>query len=325
MKIAIPVLLALLLIIGFSVDNINAQVTTNSGSGLAATYPSLASAITALNAATITSPVVITLTGNETAPPNGYKITQLGGTSTNTITIQGSSSTITAGLQVAGRQHDAIFKIIGGDYITFKNFTLRENPSNTVTTPIESQTMTEFAVAFFPFSATDGAQNNTVRDNNITLTTSYQNTFGILSTCSNNDTLGTLEASATTGTNSNNIFYGNTISNVAYGMYFICPPVTATVFENGIDIGGTAPETGNSITFGSTTQANIGLNRFSQILPAGITFRNGGAGANVRYNNITSYNVSFTQGQGVGGIVTTIGTAATGVTYTSNRSNNTIT
>ena len=115
------------------------QVTTNSGSGLAATYTSLANAITALNTATISGPVVITLTGNETAPAGGYAITQLGGTSTNTITIQGSSSTITAySPQVTAQKYDAIFKIIGGDYITIKSFTMKENTSNTVTTDRKS-------------------------------------------------------------------------------------------------------------------------------------------------------------------------------------------
>ena len=43
-----------------SVASAQFAVTTNSGSGLAATYPSLAAAVSALNAATITSPVVIT-------------------------------------------------------------------------------------------------------------------------------------------------------------------------------------------------------------------------------------------------------------------------
>ena len=92
-------------------QNAKAQVTTNGGSGLDATYPSLASAISALNSATISSPVVITLTGNETAPAGGYSITQLGATSTNPITIQGSGGTITAGLQTAGSITDAVFKI----------------------------------------------------------------------------------------------------------------------------------------------------------------------------------------------------------------------
>jgi hypothetical protein len=70
-------------------------------------------AITALNGATITSPVVITLTGNETAPVGGYSITQLGGTSGNTITIEGVTSTLTAfNPQTAGSRSDGIFKII---------------------------------------------------------------------------------------------------------------------------------------------------------------------------------------------------------------------
>ena len=51
------------------IDNI--AVTTNGGSGLAATYPTLAAAITALNAASITSPVVISQNGPETAPAGG--------------------------------------------------------------------------------------------------------------------------------------------------------------------------------------------------------------------------------------------------------------
>ena len=59
----------------FTVTGTN-YVTTNNSSGLASSYPTLAAAITALNAATITSPVVITLYGNETAPVGGYNITK---------------------------------------------------------------------------------------------------------------------------------------------------------------------------------------------------------------------------------------------------------
>jgi len=102
-----------------------ANVITNSGSGLASTYPTLASAITALNAATITSPVVITLFGNETAPAGGYDITK-SGTSTNTITIQGNNSAITAPAQTSGQLYNAIFKLTGADWITLQNFTMQE-------------------------------------------------------------------------------------------------------------------------------------------------------------------------------------------------------
>ena len=65
-------------------------VTTNGGSGLALTFPSWASAITDLNLATITSPVIITCpAGTETAPSGGYSITAQG-TTVNTIIINGA-------------------------------------------------------------------------------------------------------------------------------------------------------------------------------------------------------------------------------------------
>src|SRR6185295_16856236 len=84
-------------------------VTTNGGSGLATTYSSLFDAINALNATTMTSPVIITLNGNETAPAGGYVITQGGGSAANPITIQGNGSTITASAALAaGALNDAI-------------------------------------------------------------------------------------------------------------------------------------------------------------------------------------------------------------------------
>ncbi|MBK6749591.1 MAG: hypothetical protein IPG67_06165 [Acidobacteria bacterium] len=74
-------------------------VTTNGGSGLAPTYPDLASAITALNAipgGITSSPTTITVTGTETAPAGGYTITATG-TVANPIVIDGqTTTTITA-------------------------------------------------------------------------------------------------------------------------------------------------------------------------------------------------------------------------------------
>ena len=86
-----------------------AQTTTNGGSGLATNYPDLATAIAALNVATITSPIIITLTGNETAPAGGYAITATGDV-TNTISIKGVTSTITASAaHTAGLLTDSLF------------------------------------------------------------------------------------------------------------------------------------------------------------------------------------------------------------------------
>ena len=131
-------LLVVWVVLGLT-GGVQAQVTTNGGSGLAPTYTSLQNAITALNAAAITTPVIITLNGNETAPVGGYEIRAVG-TAANTITIQGNSSTITAfSPQVAGRYYDAIFKIIGGDFIILQNFSMIENALNTNTTPATEQ------------------------------------------------------------------------------------------------------------------------------------------------------------------------------------------
>jgi hypothetical protein len=118
---------AALVFLLFASMGAKAQVTTNSGSGLAATYPSLSAAITALNAATITAPVTIELTASnpQTAPAGGYSITATG-TVTNTITITGNSNTITAPAHTAGSLTDAIFKIVGGDFITIQGFTMVE-------------------------------------------------------------------------------------------------------------------------------------------------------------------------------------------------------
>src|SRR6185295_14130043 len=100
------------------------------------TYPDLATAITALNAATITSPVVISVSGTETTPAGGYTITATG-TAVNTIVIDGAAATTLTAFspQVTGgpaSSFDAIFKIVGGDFITIQGFSMLENAGNTV-------------------------------------------------------------------------------------------------------------------------------------------------------------------------------------------------
>ena len=302
------------------------QVATNGGSGLAATYTSLANAITALNAATITAPVVITLTGNETAPAGtGYYITK-SGTAVNTITIQGSSSTITAGVNTANGQLDAVFKLVGADYVTIKSFSIVENAANTVTATGATNTMTEAGILLIHASATDGAQNNTIQGNTITLNSVYANTVGVLSTSSSTTTNTSpgantaLDATASTGTNSNNKVYSNTISNVAFGIYFICPPVTAAITELGNDFGGSAAGTANTITYGNNTASTGPWNR-SATASAGIIYRNG-AGVNIAYNTVNSIATLTVASTAIS---ISSGTAPVGVTYTTTISNNTVT
>jgi len=295
------------------------QVATNSGSGLAATYTSLANAITALNGATITDPVVITLTGDETAPIGGYSISA-SGTITNTITIQGSSSTITAFTpQTAGSVVDAIFKIVGGDYITIQNFNMQENGGNTITTKA-TNTMTEFGVALFYATTTNGAQNNIINNNSISLSNTYQNSVGIYSNTRHSSTNAAGDASSNAGLNSGLKLTKNTITNVAFGIKYISPLNTATVFESGVEIGSSTAGNGNIITYGNNTASDGAWSGFSAT-STGIEYRNG-IDANINNNTVTSIN---TLTLATKGICISAATAPAGRTYTQTISNNTVT
>jgi uncharacterized repeat protein (TIGR02543 family) len=302
-----------------------AQVATNGGSGLAATYTSLSNAITALNTATITSPVVITLTGNETSPAGGYIITATG-TSVNTITIEGSSSTITAPTNhTVGNLYDAFFKIKGGDFITIQNFTMIENASNTVGINISERltnTMTEFGVALFYATTTNGAQNCTIQNNTITLNRTYQNTFGIYSNSTHNDATS-LTATSTAGSNSGLKIYGNTISNVNLGIVVV-GPTGAADYNTGIDIGGSATVNGNTITNFGTGATTIAATSYPNIplYLYGIFVKNS-TGFNVSYNTITS-NGSVVEAYFLYGINIASATNPPTGTFTNSVNNNTI-
>ncbi len=290
----------------------HAQVTTNGGSGLNPTYPSLASAITALNGATITSPVAITLTGNETAPAGGYVITAEG-SSTNVITISGSTSTITAPTpQTSGALNDAIFKLVGADWVIIQNFTMTENAANT-TTAAGTNNMTEWGVALLYASATNGAQNNIIQNNTISLNRTYQNTFGIYSNSTHSATAVTTSTTATgaNGGNHNLKVYTNDISNVNIGIVVIGP--TAAADHNmGLEIGGGTASTGNSITnFGTTGTFSSYANVSGSV--NGVLVRNT-RNFNVSYNTITSSNGGVTTGTLRGVYVTSFTNAPTGTT-----------
>ena len=283
--------LAALLLLLTTQLNVWGQVTTNSSSGLAATYPTLEAAITALNGATITAPVTITLqTGNpQTAPSGGYAVTATG-TAANTISIvgAGSGSVVTASAaQVAGTVTDAVFKIIGGDYITLSNFTMQENGAN-ATPAVATNNMTEWGVALLYATTTNGAQNNTIQSCVISLNRTYLNTCGIYSNTRHSATLVTAVAEVTTaaGANSNNKIYANTISNVNIGIAFIGAGTTLAAIDSGNDIGGTSITTGNTLMNwggGATTTLYTSLTTAN----AGI-FMNQQINDNVSYNTVTS-------------------------------------
>jgi hypothetical protein len=288
-------LILLLCILIFWIQSSQAQVTTNGGSGLASTYLSLVDAITALNTATISSPVIITLdaANPQTAPTGGYTITA-SGSITNTILIQGSSNTITTpSPQVSGQLYDAIFKIIGGDFITIEGFTMQENVANTTTTPATNN-MTEWGVALLYSSTTDGAQHNTISDCIISLNRTYTNTFGIYSNSTHAATTPTLSVTATTlsGGNSGLTIDNNTISNVNMGIVVI-GPFAAVDHNDVLTIGGSG--VGNTITDFGTSGTFSAYANISTSTVNGILVRNT-KNFNISYNAIASSSYGVTSG-----------------------------
>ncbi|MEP6793992.1 MAG: hypothetical protein ABJB16_06680, partial [Saprospiraceae bacterium] len=317
-KSLIPVFAVLCFVLVGTSANAQFAVTTNSGSGLAPTYTSLANAITALNAATITSPVVITCpNGTETAPAGGYSITAQG-TAVNTIIITGNgaaNSIITAGVGVSTTL-DAIFKLIGADYITIQGFALTD-ANGTATA------QAEFGFALFHATVSNGCQNNTIQNNSITLNKTNLNTWGIYSNNNHSaTTIGTTEGvtNNTTGPASGNKVYGNTISNVNMGIAFIGTSTTANQ-DIGNDVGGSSAGTGNIITNWGGAAASS-----SYISNSGTSYciyLNHEVGENVSYNTLTSATISGTSVT-LRGIFKDYGTGAT-LVGTTNITNNTVT
>ena len=189
-------------------------------------YATLALAITDLNTVGVGAGGVVInlLPGNpQTAPAGGYQITTNTGSAANPIGIVGNGNTITASAALTvGSLTDGIFKIIGADYVGITGFVMMENPANTVTTPA-SNNMTEWGVALLISSTTNGAQNNGIYGNTISLNRSYSNTWGVYSNVRHPATVitTTVDPTATTGANSSNTIVSNVISNVNMGMAFI--------------------------------------------------------------------------------------------------------
>ena len=132
------------LIIGlfFSSVTIGAKAQLTGTLNIPGAYATLALAITDLNAQGVgVGGVTLNLVAGtpQTAPSGGYVIGNAGNilvgatnpTAANPVVIEGNGNSITAfTTQTAGSLNDAIFKLIGADYITLQNFTIQENAAN---------------------------------------------------------------------------------------------------------------------------------------------------------------------------------------------------
>ncbi len=186
------------------------------------------------------------------------------GTAANPIVFQKDPSTIganplitayTGGTGTPGSAlQDGIWSLAGSDWVTIDGIDLTDNPANT-TNP---STM-EYGYALYKASATDGAQNNTIKNCTITLNR-INNASGTAPATDGSrgiDVTNAVPGAATTpltvtaasGANSNNKFYSNTIQNCNIGIALI-GFADATPFSNadtGNDVGGAAAGTGNQI------------------------------------------------------------------------------
>ncbi|MDO8999366.1 MAG: T9SS type A sorting domain-containing protein [Bacteroidota bacterium] len=233
-------------------------------------YASIAAAINDLNIQGVNGAVTINISAGytETAPVGGFTLTATGSIA-NTITFKkngvGANPLITAYVGGTGTPgtafQDGVWRFVGSDYITVDGIDINDpNISNPSTM--------EFGYGFFKASATDGCQNNTIRNCVITLNR-------------NNNATGTnpavdgsrgiefvnaltgahttvLSITAASGANSNNKVYSNTIQNCNVGVSMI-GFADVTPFSNadtGNDVGGSSTLTGNTIVnFGGGTSA----------------------------------------------------------------------
>lgn len=260
-------------------------------------YPTIYAAITALNTNSISASVTINVPAGytETAPVGGFTLT-CSGVLGSTISFQksgaGVNPLITAyagGTGTPGTAfQDGVWRLVGSDYITIDGIDITDpnvaNPS----------TM-EFGYGLLKASSGDGCQYNTIKNCVITLNR-VNNATGTAPAVDGSrgiDVVNALTAAhtsiltvtAASGTNSYNMFYGNTIQNCNIGIsligYAASTPFTNADTNN--DIGGTSALTGNTIVnYGGGGTAN----------PAAAIRTLAQYNLNVSYNNINNNNGS---------------------------------
>ncbi|HEY0544516.1 MAG TPA: VCBS repeat-containing protein [Pyrinomonadaceae bacterium] len=294
-------------------------------------YTDLTAAIADLNLNGVgAGGVTFNVTAAQTAPAGGYVIGGAGSavlttsSAANPIVFTGNGNTITAFTpQTVGNINDAIIKLVGADFVTIQGFTLQENPLNTTSATAATNNMTEFGVALFYVTTTDGAQSNTIQNNTITLNRTYLNTFGIYSNTRTTSTAvtGSAEATAASGSNSFNKVYGNAISNVNYGTIFIGAGTTIAAIDNGNDIGGTSAGTGNTYT---NWGGGAALSSYTSLTGSNYCiFDNQQINDNVSFNMITS--AALAQSVTTGGFLKNYSVANPVGTITTTINNNTVT
>lgn len=175
------------------------------GSGLR-NYTTFTAAVNELNLLGISSAVTFNIPGDKTFAESPLNITATG-TVTNTITFQRDGGTNKPIINFTGTvaTTDAGFKLNGGDYFTFNGLDIRDAGTG-------SSDYLEYGFHLFAPTATNGCQYNMVKNCNIDMTKANLNTRGIYTSVSS--------PSEAAGTNSNNKYYNNILTDSYYGYSF---------------------------------------------------------------------------------------------------------
>jgi hypothetical protein len=212
-------------------------------------YATLAAAITDLNAQGVgTGGVTFNVAAGYTETAANLLITATG-TAANPIVFQklgaGANPLITAGVGTSTTL-DGVIELSGADYVTIDGIDVAESAANATAT-----TQMEFGYALFRASATDGCQNNIIRNCVVTLNKANANTIGIYGAPSTAASATAISATSAAGGNSGNKVYGNVVTNAVSGIYFAAGSATSIAnYDQNNEIGVTA---GNTIgNFGGT-------------------------------------------------------------------------
>ncbi len=261
---------------------------------------------------TLTAKIVLTATGTAANPI----VIQKSGAGANPVITSYVGTVATPEVTA-----DGMFVLAGSDYVTIDGINLTESAANTTTT-----TVMEFGYGLYLASASDGCQNNTIKNCTITLNR-IQNTnwtnlghtgsvgINVLNSLYNLSAAAAVTPTAASGSNSFNKFYSNTIQNCNVGITFIGFPATApfTLANTGNDVGGSSLATGNTIVnFGGGAATN----------PSTGIFVKDEWGINLSYNTLNNNN-----GSGVNHATTLRGifSNASSIGASQNINNNTIT
>jgi hypothetical protein len=293
---------------------------------------------------TITATISITATGTVSNPITFQKDPSTSGANPKIIAYATGIGTPATAVQ------DGIWRLIGSDYITIDGFDLADNNSANPATM-------EYGFALYKASAANGCQNNTIRNCTITLNRS-NNDAGIAPSADGSVGINITNATATaatsvlaitaaSGTNSNNKFYSNTISNCNTGISLIGYAAASpfTLADNNNDVGGASVSTGNIIKNfggGDILSTAVGIRTLAQYnlnISYNIVNSNDGAGVNhattlkgiwvnaaAGANSTITYNTVSVEGGGTTQTVTAIENVSgtTAAANTVNINNNSI-